>query len=521
MRHSTPDHTVALGVFLAIAAVYVMTSPGRIDIVDAQSRYGVAHALLLEGEPRMWDPVIGFMAVPGRDNLPYAYYGAAGSVFGMPLVGLGLLLGDSSEELPRFLFSLTTPLFGAFTAVVLYLFFRRLDVRPRAAVLWTFAAALTTLLWPGSVTSFDNAQHGFFVLAAMYLGFVSARQRSTRIAAFAGLVGGTLMLYQEYFALAMPALALATLDASVDGGRVRVREGSVRRYFAFGVASTVGLALALGYNEWRFDSWFETGKLYNVPDEASIFGNPAIGLLTLLVSPGKSIFLYSPPIILGVARIRGLWCERPALVLAILGATVTMMLFYAAFRFVGGDWCWGPRYLLVVLPLWALPFPFVVRHTPLRRRAVMACLGAGLAVQLLAISVEHQRFFFARGLEDAFWEDSWVYFRQSALFSRPHEVLALAEGPPDTAQGFGTIAGPGWSTYSILGPAPGQAREFAPHWMSQFKIFYLPRPWPLWMWAIDAGRRPVNIPLGLAALLAIGAAGVLQIREGLEESVPT
>ncbi len=519
MKPSRPDHSIAFGIFLATLVIYIATSPGRIDIVDGQSRYEAAYNWLLLGRPLVLDPILHFMAVPGPDGLPYGFYGAAGSLFGMPLVGLGILAGDSSGEIPRFLFSFTTPIFGALTAAVLFLFYRRLDVPPRPAAAWTCVAAFATLLWPGSVTAFDNVQHGFFVLAAVYLAHSSATGRSVLLAAAAGLVAGVPILYQEYFALLMPVLAIATLDFTVRERRIRLDGlgASGLRFAAFGAASAAGLILALAYNGWRFGSPLANGKLTPFADRSVIFSNPVTGLLALLVSPGKSIILYSPPVLLAVAGFCGLWRKRASLALAIVAAATIMLIFYSLFRFVGGDWCWGPRYLLGVLPLSALAYPFVAATSRWRKRAVIGIACAGLAVQVLAISVEHHRFFFERGIQTLFWEDPSAYFRHSALFARPKELVSLADGPPASARWFTTVRVPGYTTYSVLGPPPALPRERTPEWTRQFQVFYLPRPWPLWMWTLDAAQRPVNVPVALAALLAAGIAGVLQIREGLRD----
>lgn len=533
------DLALASGILCSTLAVYIATNPGRIDIIDAQSRYEVAVNWLLEGQPFLRDPIISFMGVPGNDGLLYGFYGAAGSVFSMPLITIGLLLGGPPGEITRFLFSFTSSVFGALTAALLYLFYRQLEVHAKRALLWTAVAALTTLLWPGAVSTFDNAQHAFFVLASAYLGYLSAVRKSRRLAAIGGLAAGTLFLYQEYFLLVIPALAISTLELSFDRAhdapsahnpsgfltlaRSRLRlQGdlteSAIRYLAFSGAAAACLILWLLYNDMRFGSWLQTGKTSGGSVDTFV-GNPGTGLLTLLVSPGKSVFLYSPPLVLGFLGIGRLWRDRAALGTMLLVVTAIVLLFFSCIRFVGGDWCWGPRYLMVLMPLWALAFPFASLHTSWRKRMAVAVIGLGLFVQLLAISVEHQRFFFARGLNDWFWaEDSWIYFKRSALFARPAELASLVDGPPSTAKWFSSVAKPGWATYTILGPVD-VPRKSAPEWMRQYQIYFLPRPWPLWMWWIDAEYRPVDISLALAGLLGVGAAGAIQIHRGLRDAL--
>src|SRR5262249_36240290 len=64
------------------------------------------------------------------------------------------------------------------------------------------------------------------------------------------------------------------------------------------------------------------------------------------------------------------------------------------------------------------------------------------------------------------------------------------------------------------GPPPELERE-RPQWMTHYAIFYLPRPWVLWMWWLPSGQRPINIPMELSGLLAVGAFGLVRIRREL------
>jgi hypothetical protein len=396
------------------------------------------------------------------------------------------------------------------------------------------AAAFTTLIWPLSASTFDNAQHAFFALLGVYLGFLSAQRASRRLAIAAGVTTGALLLYQEYFILIIPALAFVTIDMSSGvGGAHKRRTGrhairlaisqpgaareSCVRYLCFTGAVGVAVVLMLLYNHIRFDAWLDSGKLHHSPQGAyPLFGNPVIGALTLLVSPGKSIFLYSPPLIIGVLGMVRLWRREPALAIAVTAASAILVSFISCISFAGGDWCWGPRYLVVLLPLWAVPAPFFHFQTLPRRIVVTTIMGLGLCVQLLGVSVETHRFFQARGFKDFVWaEDPWFYFKHSALLARPGEALSLVHGVPDTARWFNTLATPGLVTYVILGPPSDLPREQAPVWMRQYAIYYLPRPWPFWIVWLDRGQRPVN-PLtwmGVAAFLTI--LGFLLMSRGL------
>jgi len=144
-------------------------------------------------------------------------------------------------------------------------------------------------------------------------------------------------------------------------------------------------------------------------------------------------------------------------------------------------------------------------------------VGVSLAVQVLALSVENQRFFYNKGFRDYFWaEDRWVYFKHSALIERPSEMASLLQGLPATARYFNSVPITEWYTYTSLGLPPGADPKLAPAWMRTFKIFFLPRPWPFWMSYVPPELRPVNIGAWLLGLLSMSVLGAIAIYRGIQ-----
>jgi hypothetical protein len=481
--------------------------------------------------------------------LHYAAYGAPGSVFAMPLVWLGLFIGAPSLMPSHFLFSMMSPVFGAGVALILFLFYLELGVTRGEALAWTAVSSFATYIWSISASAFDNPQHTFFVIALVYFAYLGSRRKSWIYAVVAGLCAGILFLYQEYFVLVIPGLALATLQwplqtnsitavetAKPESAAGRVlwtvrrtfqaacafirtawsRPGDARsslmRYSLILAGMCVGIGLSLAYNHLRFGSWLYSGKMR--PDSLQprhLLGNPLIGFLTLLVSPGKSIFLYSPTVIFGILGIHQLWRRKPELVAAIGASTLILVLFLSCIVFAGGDWCWGPRYLTPLLPLWALAFPFMAGFTA-KRYLVPAIVAAGALAQLLGLSVENNRFFLEEGLYPFFWvNDPWFYFKHSAFFARFGEAISLSKGVPPTAQLLSTIP--------VSKAASGNAnlpRAIVSQW-KDFKIYFLPRPWPLWMQAVPSALRPVDMGAWLVGLLSMTVLGGGLTYQGLKE----
>lgn len=486
----------ALGVSLLLLGLYVATSPGRIDMIDGQFRYEVARNWLDVGRPVVLDRALASVAGL-RVRTPtavYSVYNAAGSITPMPLMLLSRALPGHNAERERFFFAMTGPVFGATLGGVLVVAYSMLGVPLRRAVAWALVCGVATLWWPGSTTVFDQNQHAVWLLLALVLAWESGRRASVHLALLAGVAGGVLVTYQESYAVLLPLVGLAVVASPLEARAMAVslprtiERATLWRYLAFALASAAGLVALLAFNYARFGTAFYEGRY----DDPLTFAdaNPLAAFLGLAVSPGKSLFLFSPPLVLAVLGARRLFARAPALAIAIALASLAHLLVIVQVVFFAGDWCWGPRYMLILVPMWALAFPLAAEWT--RRALVVALVSLGVLTQVLAVSVDHHRFFLERNLSPHFWAtDLWFYFRDSQLVARPGEVWAMwRDGVPGEATMF--ISSPWRDTTSApFGLTPARANISA-RWMRSFQAFYLPRPWPLWTAAIDPALRPIT-----------------------------
>jgi hypothetical protein len=500
-----------LGVFLVCAAVYGAAGPGRIDMIDGQYRYEVAKNLIEDGSVQIRDMNLGG-AVGGLLGA-YSSYGISGSIVAVPLVLVSRAIGPPSIDRDQFFFSFTSSLFGAASAALLFVFYTRLGIEPRRALWWTAVSAFATLLFTGAVTVFDQIQHGFFILAACFCAWEGARRDSMALMALGGASLAALVNFQETYAIVFPTLALAGFtgfDAAPD------RRRAIERVLVFLVVAGLGVLFYLGFNSFRFGSLLFSGKGVNHP---SPLGNPLIGLPGLLVSPGKSIFLYSPAIIVALAGLRRLVRAHRALGAAIAATAGIHLALISTVSFYGGDWCWGPRYFNATLPLLSLGFPFAAAAAgPSRRRVYATLVAVSFAIQLMGLSLDHHRFFYARSLPAFFWYSQRAfYFRESALVARPGEIVeSVRDGVPGEVVGFRPGPHPGLLTYAVFG-GWGRPDLPPPVWMRRYAVFWLPRPWPLWMQAIREEERPIDVGAGLAVLLVAGLAGAAALAAGLRD----
>jgi hypothetical protein len=151
----------------------------------------------------------------------------------------------------------------------------------------------------------------------------------------------------------------------------------------------MGVAGVAGYNWARFGSPLDTGyrtAAWDIP--------PWVGLTGLLLSPGKGLLWYSPPVVLGLAGFIPL-ARRQGRATALLGGVAALyLLAHAAYNHWHGGGAWGPRLILPVLPLLILPAAEGLQHPPRRpgmRLALAALLAAGVIIQVPAILVHPAR----------------------------------------------------------------------------------------------------------------------------------
>jgi len=503
----------ALWLWLGCTALYFVTAPGRIDIIDGGIRFDVTRSMLEVGRPIVRDTWLP--GIVGRGGERYSFYPLGTSLIAMPFAALGSRLSGGSIEASQFAFSMTCVPFAAATVALLFLIWGRLGCSRATALRWSLVVALCTPLWPYAGSTFDTVIIGFWLTLAVWAAVEAINRESMPWAIVSGLSFAAMVNIQEIYAV-LGACILVT--DRVDTGSLRSRLASrATRIIAVGLAAGVGAVLA--YNAFKFGNPMETGR---TSVGHPLLGMMPIGLIGLFLSPAKIILLYSPTYLFGLLGLRRLirTSERPCVIVA---ACLALHIFLtASLKFWAGEWAWGPRYLVVSLPLVCIGLPFVTGRQ--LRAALAGAVGAGLVVQLLAISVDHQRYYLERSYPSFFWLNERSMYTDSALLARPGELLAVVQKRDlSKVRALAPTHGRTSMTGSPFG-APAPRKRDVPQWMREHLVFVVPRPWPLWSGYLPPALRPGRTTLmtvaGLAvAMVAFGVLG-LRLREEDEVSVP-
>jgi hypothetical protein len=192
--------------------------------------------------------------------------------------------------------------------------------------------------------------------AAVLLGSALAiarwhRERASgqvRWLAGAGLLAGLSVHVHLLNLIAIPCL-LGYAFAPTWRDRSWSRE---RRAWASALAlGLCGLLLLMFDQGWRFGDPFESGRYAD-------YGRwiwPFESLLTLLIAPGRSLLIYSPPVLLGMFAWAELRRRDPDVAYFVLALVGTRLLLVACRSDWHGGWGIGPRYLVPIVPFMLLP----------------------------------------------------------------------------------------------------------------------------------------------------------------------
>src|SRR5947208_8834855 len=172
------------GQFLFVFAAVALSGPGRIDIVDGQTRYEVACSLVEHGDSIIRDERVWFWVFPGRDGARYTPYRLPQSMLGTGAIALADVTGPVSEGRRHFFFTLTSAFACALLPLAYALWFRHQGLTPRAALFWSTAGVFCTPSWFYGISTFDDILGSAALALAVCVGFLT-RGRCTLLVAAA------------------------------------------------------------------------------------------------------------------------------------------------------------------------------------------------------------------------------------------------------------------------------------------------------------------------------------------------
>jgi hypothetical protein len=278
---------------------------------------------------------------------------------------------------------LSSSLLMAAACVLLFHLLLRRRVTLRWALFATFAFGLCTMAFIYARAPYSEALQTVLVLWLIERTLAQAEAPTAAGLAWLGVAAGVLINSKLVYVLLLPVVATYLI---VIRRRAHELPALFRRLPLAIVAFLELVFVALWHNQIKTGSWTDSG--YQIK-EGIFSGDLLAGLYGLLLSSGKSLFLYSPPLVLGVLGVATAWRRRRAETAFLVAIFTICTLFNAKFRHWHADYCWGPRHLMAVTPILILmAFPWLPEamlrgRVRARQIALGLVLGAGLTVQIL------------------------------------------------------------------------------------------------------------------------------------------
>lgn len=347
------------GVFWVFLGLYLITWAGHYTSGDGSIKVDWARGLLFRGSSRL-DPALGL-------SEEYSFYSIGHTLLAMP----PLLLSHLSQRLVGIrceaaLYSLVFILNGA---LLLYLVARYLWPihGPRRAWFTVLLVGMGTLWWPYTKLDFTEP----LVATAVFASFLVLRADWP----FVGM-----LLAGAAWTLRPDALLFAGLLGLWHLTRTRRWKDIVPMGLGFVPAFVVNMMA----NWIRWGSFSSSAYAGGYSDEG--FDYPALaGLFGLMLSPGKGVLWFSPPLVLGflgwnrMRRREETWSDA----WFFAGVFALSVGLYARWWDWGSDDAWGVRFMIPAVVLMTLPAAEILE----RRIWAVGLLTLGVGVQMLAVLI--------------------------------------------------------------------------------------------------------------------------------------
>ncbi len=372
---------ISAGVLVTILFTYLAFEGRTPPYIDSRQLYDVAESIVYRGTIR----------IPPYTSVNYAQHPFLPSAIHLPGVVLRKAIAGNDAQVDKLVKPMTSHLGSQIVAVIGCLVFLRLllflGLSPWGASLGTLILAFSTLVPIYARTAWSES-----LQTTAFIGFLSAVLRlfaepRRKNGIWLGVWTGILVNSKYVFVLAIPGAVLFLCFQAW-------RSKQLRAYFAAGLWSCLGgipfLLVTLWYNQARSQVGSATDSGY-APIQTlavSVFReNPLWGLWSQFFALGKSILLYSPPLLLAAVMVVRMPRSRAVYLWAVALTAGPVLALYGKFAYWGGDWCWGPRYQLFFVPALLLLGLFSLDEALRLRRALVLSAWAlvfcvGVWVQL-------------------------------------------------------------------------------------------------------------------------------------------
>ena len=405
--------------FCFFLALYVLTFRG-VSVGDNVYHYEFVKSILCRHQlalpennqfPQTDRSFSPFFAI-GRNGRPYSTLPPGLPIASLPLGSLGFLMESLSGDGPvleetantelRFdvdaaigeirhspsglMTGLINPIISALLMVVFFGFSYRIGGDRRNAFVLTMLLGCCTIIWPYSGTYWTQPITTFCLFTSLYFLYRYKDSLDQKYLVFSGLLAGFAVL-TRYESLLFVLLFLVYAVV----GPEQKKSARFKAGVLFISIAGIALLLIMVWNYHRFGSVLDTGAAHQHDLGFSLKGDLIQSLPSNLIGLNRSIFIYSPPLLLGLLGFAAFFKSEKVLAWVITLTVLAGILLYSKFSFWATWGCWGSRFLVILTPFLLLPAAMRRANKIWKGKLLLFLAIAGIAIQLTAVLIPFQR----------------------------------------------------------------------------------------------------------------------------------
>ena len=425
------DSKTGLLIFLTAFFLYSVVSPGNLPS-DTEDRWSIARQIVRGQGVSLEDTHQTNSFTTSITRKRYSFYGLGQSICMIPFAALSLAIEKTSLTSPylsdligQFLASsILFPTIGALLVWIFYLVLLSLGYGPAVSIFTSLVFGFSTMIFHYSVCTQEQSQIALLLTLAI-LFMVRYHRRQSFIDAWLFCVAlGACLIFRPTSIVMIYPLYLIVVAIEVFKQEKNGALGIITKWFYAGVCGIVPFVIFYGwYNLVRFDDIFETGLGLSIRTTwgGPVFENRSLSTLSaMFFSPGKSIILYNPILLLLPVAMYTFYRRHKAVALAIAAAIIGNFAFYSFHVPWAGDYAWSIRYQVPILPFLILPLVVLFNGTlkSLAKTLVILLIIVSTIIQLSSV-VYNFNLEFVQNPSHNIVPDEWVWdWSQSHLLKR-------------------------------------------------------------------------------------------------------
>ena len=383
-----------LAVLLFFLFLYLFTAQGSIQTSDGMSMYLLTQSIAEHGSLSIDSGRTDILS-QGRNSKYFSKYGLGQPLLAVPFYLAGVAIAKVSG-VPKhfstlFTVSLFNPLISSLVCVVLLLCAFELGFTQRVSLFLTCAYGISTTAWHQSQDFMSEPLTTLFLIVAFFF-VLRVSSGSEKNYLYAGCAVGFALLVRPASAVAVLCY-LIYIALKERGNDRKGRRFKGVYYFLSGVAPFLGIVFF--YNFLRFGSIFAAGY------QSHGFTTPLwVGLAGHLATPGKSIFLYNPFLLIVLIGFYDFIRAKPQEAFLVGLFFICHLLIYSKWDSWMGGMAWGSRFLLVTFPYLILsPGFFLSKRGGLWWKVSVVLLCMGFVIQVPSLLVNVSRYHYTLRLQ--------------------------------------------------------------------------------------------------------------------------